>query len=113
MFKRKAEKKLEDWLQKDDALLALGARQVGKSFLIREFGKAHFKSFVEINLYEKPEWIPVLENARNADDLLFRISALGEGKLMEGDTLIFFDEIQHARKADLITLSKFLVEKGR
>ncbi len=113
MLKRKAERKLDEWLQKDDALLILGARQVGKSYLVREFGKAHFKSFIEINLYEKKEWIKVLENAKNADDLLFRISALGEGKLIEGETLIFFDEIQYAKKADLITLSKFLVQKGK
>lgn len=113
MLKRKAELKLDEWLKKDDALLILGARQVGKSYLVREFGKAHFKSFIEINLYEKKEWIPVLENAKNADDLLFRISALGEGELIEGETLIFFDEIQYAKKADLITLSKFLVQKGK
>ena len=113
MLKRKAEKKLDEWLKKDDALLMLGARQVGKSYLVREWGKAHFKSFIEINLYEKPSWIPVIEEAKGADDLLFRITSLGEGELIEGDTLIFFDEIQYAKKADLITLSKFLVQKGK
>ena len=113
MLKRKAEKKLDEWLKKDDALLILGARQVGKSYLVREWGKAHFKSFIEINLYEKPSWIPVIEEAKGADDLLFRITSLGEGELIEGDTLIFFDEIQYAKKADLITLSKFLVQKGK
>lgn len=113
MLKRKAEKKLDEWLKKDDALLVLGARQVGKSYLIREFGKAHFKSFIEINLYEKPEWIPVIEGNKGVDDLLFRITSLGEGELIEGDTLIFFDEIQYAKKADLITLAKFLVQKGK
>ena len=113
MLKRKAEKKLEEWLKKDDALLILGARQVGKSYLVREFGRAHFKSFIEINLYENPRWIPVIEEAKDADDLLFRITSLGEGKLIEGETLIFFDEIQYAKKADLITLSKFLVQKGK
>ncbi len=113
MLKRKAEKKLDDWLKKDDALLILGARQVGKSYLVREWGKANFKSFIEINLYEKSGWIPVIEEAKGADDLLFRITSLGEGRLVEGDTLIFFDEIQYAKKADLITLSKFLAQKGK
>ena len=113
MLKRKAEKKLDEWLEKDDALLILGARQVGKSYLVREWGRSHFKSFIEINLYEKPGWIPVIEEAKDAEDLLFRITSLGEGRLIEGKTLIFFDEIQYAKKADLITLSKFLVQKGK
>ncbi len=109
----KSGKKLDEWLKKDDALLILGARQVGKSYLVREWGRSHFKSFIEINLYEKPGWIPVIEEAKGADDLLFRITSLGEGTLIEGETLIFFDEIQCAKKVDLITLSKFLVQKGK
>lgn len=113
MLKRKAEKKLDEWLEKDDALLILGARQVGKSYLVREWGRSHFESFIEINLYEKPGWIPVIEEAKDAEDLLFRITSLGKGRLIEGKTLIFFDEIQYAKKADLITLSKFLVQKGK
>ncbi len=113
MLKRKAEKKLLDWLEGKDALLITGARQVGKSYLIREFGKEHFKHFIEINLYDKKEWIPVLEQANNANELLFRISAFSDEELVSGETLIFFDEIQYAKKCDLITMSKFLVEDGR
>ena len=101
MLKRKAEKKLLDWLEGKDALLITGARQVGKSYLIREFGKEHFKHFIEINLYDKKEWIPVLEQANNANELLFRISAFSDEELVSGETLIFFDEIQYAKKCDL------------
>lgn len=96
-----------------DALLITGARQVGKSFLIREFGKSYFKCFIEINLYEHKEWIEVLEKAKNAEDLIFRISAFSKKDLVVGETLIFFDEIQYAKNCDLITLSKFLVQDGK
>lgn len=96
-----------------DALLITGARQVGKSFLIREFGKSYFKCFIEINLYEHKEWIEVLEIAKNAEDLIFRISAFSKKDLVVGETLIFFDEIQYAKNCDLITLSKFLVQDGK
>ena len=113
MLKRKAEKLLNEWKNSNDALLITGARQVGKSYLIREFGKANFKHFIEINLYEQKEFIPVLEQAKNAEDLLFRISALTSENLFVGETLIFLDEIQYAKNCDLITLAKFLVENGK
>ena len=113
MLKRKAEKLLDDWKRSKDALLITGARQVGKSFLVREYGKANFKHLIEINLYEHKEWIPVLEQSKNAEDLLFRISTLNNEELVIGQTLIFFDEIQYAKNCDLITLAKFLVEDGK
>lgn len=113
MLKRKAENLLNDWKNSNDALLITGARQVGKSYLIREFGKTNFKHFIEINLYEHQEFIPILEQSKNATDLLFRISALSSNEMIPNETLIFFDEIQYAKNCDLITLSKFLVEDGK
>lgn len=113
MLKRKAEERLNSWLDSKDALLITGARQVGKSYLIREFGHTNFKHYVEINLYEQKEWIPILEQATNAEDLLFRITAISNEEMVEGETLIFFDEIQYAKKLDLITMAKFLVENGK
>jgi len=113
MLKRKAENILLDWIESKDALLITGARQVGKSYLVRNFLKDKFDHFVEINLYDHKEWIPVLEHAGNAEDLLFRISAFSSEDLSEGSTLIFIDEIQYAKKCDLVTMAKFLVEKGK
>ena len=95
MLKRKAENVLLDWLESKDALLITGARQVGKSYLVRNFLKDKFDHFVEINLYDHKDWIPVLEQAKNAEDLLFRITAFSSEDLSEGSTLIFFDEIQY------------------
>lgn len=113
MLKRKAEKILDKWKDSKDALLVTGARQVGKSYLIREYGQTHFKSFIEINLYEHQELIPLLERHLNAKDFLFRLSVMFGGQYIEHETLIFFDEIQYAEHCDLITLAKFLVEDGR
>ncbi len=113
MLKRKAEYILNNWKHSNDALLITGARQVGKSYLIREFGKANFKHFIEINLYEQKEFIPVLEKSKNAKDLLFRVSAFTTEEMVPNETLIFFDEIQYAKNCDLITLVKFLVEDSQ
>lgn len=113
MLKRKAENVLLDWLESKDALLITGARQVGKSYLVRNFLKDKFDHFVEINLYDHKDWIPVLEQAKNAEDLLFRITAFSSEDLSEGSTLIFFDEIQYAKHCDLVTMAKFLVENGK
>ncbi len=109
MLKRKIESKLIDWLNSKDALLVTGPRQVGKTYLIREFGKEHFESFIEINLFEHKEWIEILENINDVNDFYFKLSSLPNTNLIEGKTLIFFDEIQHAKKCDLITLSKYLI----
>lgn len=113
MLKRKAEKTLLDWLESNDALLITGARQVGKSYLVRNFLRDKFDHYIEINLYEHREWVSVLEQAKNAKDLLFRISAFCTENLSEGSTLIFFDEIQYAKHCDLVTIAKFLVENGK
>ena len=52
MLKRKAYQELVEWknTHKNDCLMVKGARQVGKTFLVREFGKKEYKSFIEINL---------------------------------------------------------------
>ncbi len=113
MLKRKTEILLNDWKNSKDALLITGARQVGKSYLVREFGKSNFQHFIEINLYEHKEFIPILEQSKNAADLLFRISAFTSKEMIPNETLIFFDEIQYAKNCDLITLAKFLVEDGK
>lgn len=113
MLKRKAETLLDEWKNSRDALLITGARQVGKSYLVRNYGTTHFKRFIEINLYEHKDWITIFAQAKNAVDLIFRISSFTKEELIEGDTLIFFDEIQYAKDCDLITLAKFLVEDGR
>lgn len=111
MLKRKVQKLLDEWLKGKNALLVDGARQVGKSFSIRQFAKNNFSDFVELNLRTSPDLIPVLNSSKTSADLLLRLKSLSPHPLKKG-SLFFIDEIQEAKDCDLITLSKSLVEEG-
>ncbi len=93
MIERKVEQRLERFRQEDKALLITGARQVGKTFIIREFGKQAYQSFIEINFLEDKTAASLFENARDSRDLLLRLSAIADKPLIPGQTLIFFDEV--------------------
>ena len=111
MINRKIEKRIRDFFQKDrKALLITGARQVGKTYIIREVGKADFESFIEINFLEDETARTLIENAKNSSDILLRISALTDQPLIPGKTLIFFDEVQECK--EIITAIKYLVDEG-
>lgn len=92
-----------------NALLVTGARQIGKTYSIREFGKT-FKSFIEINFIEFPEAVDLFKGAKNSDDILLRLSTITSVPLIKGETLIFFDEVQQC--PDIVSAIKFLVEDG-
>lgn len=111
MISRKIEKELRRFSdsQENKALLITGARQVGKTYSIREFGK-QYESFVEINFYENKAARSLFENAQNSDDLLLRLSAIVDNPLIPGKTLVFLDEVQECK--ELVTAVKFLVEEG-
>lgn len=91
------------------ALLIEGARQIGKTFSIRQFGKK-FKTYIEINFIEQPEAISLFKDLSNTKDLLARLSLFTKQKLLKRDTLIFFDEVQIC--PEVITYIKFLVDEG-
>ena len=91
------------------ALLIEGARQIGKTFSIRQFGKK-FKTCIEINFIEQPEAISLFKDLSNTKDLLARLSLFTKQKLIKRDTLIFFDEVQIC--PEVITYIKFLVDEG-
>lgn len=111
MIQRKIEKELQKFHDSHErkALLITGARQVGKTYSIRELGK-QYESFVEINFLENKEAQSLFENAQNSTEILLRISTLAKAKLIPGKTLIFLDEVQDCK--ELITAIKFLVEEG-
>ena len=90
-------------------LLVKGARQVGKTTLIRLFAQQSYDVLVEINFFERPEAISLFKEARSTDDLMLRISALSDTELVPGRTLVFFDEIQEFE--DILTWAKFLEER--
>lgn len=112
MLKRRIEDEIIDFWkrQKKKALLITGARQVGKTYIIRKCAKEHFESVVEINFFENVNAKELFTDFSNSKDILLRISALTDQPLIKGKTLIFFDEVQECK--ELVTAIKFLVEEG-
>ena len=110
MLKRKIDNYIQDFYNNSkNALLITGARQIGKTFSIREFGK-RFNSFIEINFIDNPQAIDVFKGAKNSSDILLRLSAITSKPLIKGETLIFFDEVQKC--PEIVTAIKFLVDEG-
>ena len=112
MINRKIDFFLTDFfsLNPHKSLLITGARQIGKTFSIRNYGKKNYKHFIEINFIEHPELIDIFTNAKSSESILLRLSVATNEKLEKNDTLIFFDEVQ--RCPEIITAIKFLVDEG-
>ncbi|MDE5790085.1 MAG: ATP-binding protein [Muribaculaceae bacterium] len=111
MLFRKLTKYIEDYYATSNrALLLTGARQTGKTFAAREFGRK-FKNFIEINFIERQEAVNLFQGVTDSDEILLRLSALVNENIEEGETLIFFDEVQCCE--NIITAIKFLVDDGR
>lgn len=110
MLKRKIDAYICNYYETTrNALLVTGARQIGKTYSIRQFGKT-FKSFIEINFVEMPEAVDLFKGAKSSSDILFRLSAITSVPLIKGETLVFFDEVQQC--PDIVTAIKFLVDDG-
>ena len=93
-------------------LLVKGARQVGKSYIIKEFGMNEYESFIYIDFFKQPELKAIFDSDLSSVEILKRMSAYVKGfKLVEGNTLIFLDEIQRCGNAR--TSIKFLAEDMR
>ena len=112
MLHRKAFRQFEFWKQNKtkQALLVVGARQVGKTFLIREFAKKNYENFVEFNLVEDTAARNSFKEARSAEDLVLRMSVATHSPLSPGKTLVFVDEVKEC--PEIVTFIKFLVDKG-
>lgn len=114
MLKRKIEKVIEEHLISCNSkvLLIDGARQIGKTYIIRYVGKKLFKNFIEINMVEDSLSAKNFANISTVDDFYFQLSMLfGSQMGKTEDTLIFIDEIQEYPK--LLTLLKFLASDNR
>lgn len=112
MLKRRISRDIEHFYETNKgALLVTGARQIGKTYSIRQFAAKHFNNFVEINFIETPEAVDIFANAKSSNDILIRLSALTDKPMVKGDTLIFFDEVQKC--PEIVTAIKFLVDDGR
>lgn len=114
MFYRKISKKIEEYFDTDPTRILCidGARQVGKSFIIREIGKKRFKNFIELNMADDYNGDRIFENARTIETFYVQLSINNGSKLgRRVDTLIFIDEIQVY--PHLLTLLKPLLKDNR
>ena len=114
MLYRKITSYIEDYLKSDtDKILILeGARQIGKSFSIREAGTRLYPNYVEINFVEDDEGDQLFKNIHKKEDFYLTLSMVAGDKLSgRDDTLVFLDEIQHYPQ--YLTMLKFLREDGR
>jgi len=112
MLKRKVTRLFDDWMRNSSkALLVTGARQIGKSYSIREFGQRRFEVYYEVNLALDADARDAFAGTRNAVDFINRIALLSPAQLVEGKTLVFIDEIQEL--PEIVTLAKSLVQDGR
>lgn len=109
MFKRKILEKLEEWKNADrhKPLILRGARQVGKTTLVNEFG-SHFENYLYFNM-ERNENVKLFEMDINIDDLVSMLFASLGKKKKDGKTLIFIDEIQNSPKT--IALLRYFYEQ--
>ncbi len=113
MLRRKAEEKLASWKAqgKKKALCIMGARQTGKTTLVREFAKASYEHFAELNFITDKAAARIFAGSLDANTLITNLTAYIRAPLVPGSTLIFFDEIQAC--PDARAAIKFLVEDGR
>ena len=114
MFKRKIENKLYSYYENknENILIIKGARQIGKSFIIRNTAEKYFKNYIEIDLKSDYENKMLFKNIKSANDFYILISSIYGDKLNTiDDTIIFLDEIQYY--PHLITLLKDLRKENK
>lgn len=114
MLKRKIQKVIQDYyrLGSNKVLLLDGARQIGKSYIIRYEGKKFFKNYIEINFLEDRNGEKLFSGVSTTKDFYLKLSAYaGDSMGAKEETLVFLDEIQ--AYPELLTLLKFLKDEDR
>ena len=114
MLYRKISADIEGHLRSgsDKIMVIEGARQIGKSYIIREVGKRLYKNFVEVNFAKDDETEGLFRDIRGLGEFYITLSMVAGGKLGDkSDTLVFLDEIQHYPQ--YLTMLKFLREEGK
>lgn len=111
MIKRKIYKDIDNWYKRRNcALMIDGARQVGKTTVIKNYLQDNNIDYVELNLIENSDALDSFNKSKNCEQLMLRIQAL-VSKNISPNTIVFIDEVQEAE--DAITPIKFLVEKSK
>ena len=113
MLKRKVYQELLKWKENTEgkALYIIGARQIGKTTLIREFGKNEYEHFAEINFVTDEKAADIFKDKLTAEAIITNLTAYLQKPLEPGKTLILFDEVQECPAVR--SAIKFLVEDGR
>ena len=104
MLRRKIDDYLKNWLsQRNTALMIKGARQVGKTYSIKNFIKSNFSHYIIIDFAERTDLIDAFAQIKNYEQLLIRLSTIDGANMVPQKTVIFFDEIQllYKRREDL------------
>ena len=113
MLYRKAYDKLLAWKKqtKRKALCIMGARQIGKTTVIRQFGNDHYENFIEINFITDADAAKIFAGSLDVNTIITNLTAYTRKPMIPGKTLVLLDEIQACPNAR--TAIKFLVEDGR
>lgn len=114
MLYRKIESYIENYLQTDSnkVLIVDGARQIGKSFIIRHAGQKLYTNYIEVNMEEDKLGDRIFADAKTVNDFYLALSVVAGDRMKDRtDTLVFIDEIQ--AYDHLLTLLKFLKEDNR
>lgn len=102
MLKRKFTEYLKQWkaIKKNECLLVRGARQIGKTFIIEDFAKNNYESFVEINFEQNPNLRVAFDGELTVSEMIKRITVyMPSARFIPQKTLVFFDEIQSCPQA--------------
>ena len=113
-LKRKIDNYLSEWKKSSDKLplIVKGARQIGKTNAIRNFGSNNYKTFIEINFALQPQFKTIFQEGFEVDNIIKNITLkMPELELNEYNTLIFFDEMQDC--VSTATSLKAFREDGR
>lgn len=111
-MKRQYENKIQNWINNSKkALLIYGARQVGKTYLIREMLNRNSISYFEINFQEREDILKAIKDLNDAEDISMRLALYSDEPLIEKESVIFLDEVQ--LYPEIITKIKFLVDEGK
>lgn len=109
-MKRTIYKKLVEWKEskRRKPLMLYGARQVGKTYILKEFGKNEFSNMLYINCYKNSSIKTLFEEDMDINRILIGLSALGGGVIIPGKTFIFLDEVQEI--PDVVASLKYFCE---
>ena len=111
-MKRKIYDELLEWKEKgmQKPLMVIGARQIGKTYIIKEFCKEKFKNYIYINLFEQTEIIKIFDEEISTEEKFKRMKIYLDKDIDLKNTIIFFDEVQESE--EIISSLKYFNESS-